>query len=266
MYNRRVSQPKNYRIRKKKRLNFKRLLLSITFLCIISLMPMAYSSFFAIKRIEIIGNKTISTKEILKAVQNYENKNLLTVKPEAVKKMIQETIPVKEVKTKYKLPNTLVVNVKERDIAAALHYLSGFALIDTSGIVVKLEDRIENYSIPIVTGLNVVEANIAKKPVFDKNGHSFEKLLGLLVELESISSELSEINVLSDERGSTKFYLYTLDGYQVYLGDGNDKKTAILKDLLADVRNKSLGKGLLDISNNLPVFRPFNQETVEEGR
>lgn len=262
MYNRDISY--HPRARKKRKINKKRLLLSLMFLCIISVMPLAYGSFFAIDNIEVMGNKSISDKEILKTVEYYYNKNLLSVKSGAVKDMVQETLPIEDVKIKYKLPRTLILKVKERDIAAAIHYLNGFALIDKQGIIVKLENKLDNYSIPIVTGLNVVEADVAKRPTIDKDEDCFQKLLELIERLSTISPELSEINTVIDEHDETIFYLYTLDGYQVFLGNGDDEKIAILNDLLADVRNKNLGKGLLDVSYNMPIFKPF-VKTSEEG-
>ena len=109
-------------------------MLSLGFLCIIALMPLVYSSLFAIETIEIKGNRNIQTKEINKYIDYYIGKNLLTVKSYEVKQSIQEKVPVKDVKVRYKLPHTLIVEVKEREIVAALNYLNGFVLIDSQGV------------------------------------------------------------------------------------------------------------------------------------
>lgn len=253
--------------RRKRKINYKRLLLSLGFLCIIALMPLVYSSLFAIETIEIKGNRNIQTKEINKYIDYYIGKNLLTVKSYEVKQSIQEKVPVKDVKVRYKLPHTLIVEVKEREIVAALNYLNGFVLIDSQGVVVKLESKLESYSIPVLTGLNVVDAKIAQKPVFDGDLDHFETLLELIVLLKPISSELSEINLVVDENDDATFYLFTLDGYQVILGNFDSQKVKTLDKLLGDIRKKGMGKGLLDISHKTPIFKPFETGTgVEERR
>ena len=73
----------------------------------------------------------------------------MTVKSDEVKQSIQEKIPIKDVKVRYKLPHTLIVEVQEREIVAALNYLNGFVLIDAQGVTVKLESKLESYSIPV---------------------------------------------------------------------------------------------------------------------
>ncbi|MDD4569741.1 MAG: FtsQ-type POTRA domain-containing protein [Tepidanaerobacteraceae bacterium] len=252
--------------RRKRKINYKRLLLSLGFLCIITLMSLGYGSFFTIKEIELKGNNNISTKEILATIDYYFDKNLLAVKSEDVKRSIQGTIPVKDVKVRYKLPHTLIVEVKEREIAAALSYLNGFALIDSNGYVVKLGSKLETYSIPVVTGLEIVNAKVAEKPLLEESVAYFDILLELIGALKPILHELSEINVSVDENDEIIFYLYTLDGYQVLFGELDDKKITNLKDLLDDLRKKGMGKGLLDISHKVPIFKPFDLETGEEKR
>ena len=215
----------NYSNRRKRTINYKRLLLSLGFLCIIALMSMAYGSFFAIEDIRVKGNKNISTEEILAAIDYYIDTNLLAVRPEEVKQAIQESIPIEDVIVRYKLPHTLILEVKEREISAALNYLNGFALIDTHGFIVKLASKLENYSIPVVTGLKVVDAKVAKRPVFEENAVHYEELLKSIDSLKPILQELSEINLVIDTNQEATFYLYTLDGYQVFLGGWDDKKT-----------------------------------------
>jgi len=221
-------------------------------------MPTVYSSFFAIKDIEIRGNNTISSEEILAAVKNYYDTNLLEVNSEQVKRALQASVPLRDVRVRYKLPHTLILEVEEREVAAALHYLNSFALIDSQGIVVKSVTRLENYSVPVITGLKVVDAKVAKKPVFEEGAAHFEALLELINAAKPILHELSEINLVIDINNDAAFYLYTLDGYQVFLGKLDDKKITTMQDLLADIRGKNLGKGLLDISFSTPIFKPFS--------
>lgn len=244
--------------KRKRRINIKRLLLTITFLCIIAIMPMALSSFFKIKNIEVVGNKNIETDDIKKTITHYFDKNLLMIKSDKVKQSITANLPVENVKVKYKLPDTLIVKVKEREAAAILHYLNGFALIDAHGIIVKLESKIEGYSVPIITGLRVTEAKIAKQPVCNLDRVSFNKLLSLISAIKPVSQDLSEINVSKDKSKKLMFSLYTVDGYKIVLDSFEDKDKLLTSfKILQDLRKNARGKGVIDVSSDTPIFRRF---------
>ncbi|AYO30356.1 hypothetical protein D2962_06740 [Biomaibacter acetigenes] len=51
---------------RKRKINKKRLLLLMAFLCIIAVMPVIYSPLFAVKNIQVLGNKNISSDEVIK--------------------------------------------------------------------------------------------------------------------------------------------------------------------------------------------------------
>lgn len=243
--------------RKKRKINLKRLLLLFLFFCIITVMPMVYSSFFGIKVIHIKGNKTISSEKIMQVLNGYYGKNLLSVKEEHVKQSITSCIPVEEVKIKYKLPSTLIVGVKERQISAAIQYLSGFILIDSKGFVVRFESKLGNYSLPIVTGLTIVDSSVAKIPVVEEGRAYYDKLIQLISSLKTLSPELSEIHVTTKPDDDVEFNLYTLDGYQIVLDYLDDGKISMIENVLRDLRSNDRGKGIIDVKHDIPVFRPY---------
>lgn len=253
-----------YRYRKKRKINIKRLLLLITFLCIIAMIPAITSPLFAVKDIQVMGNKNISSSEIIKAASFFYDKNLLTVKERDVKKAISESVPVKEVHLTYKLPHTLIISVKEREVAAALPYLGGFILIDPDGIVVKILPKLDSITVPVVTGLNVTHASVAGRPVIENNANSYKKLLELISAVSPLSSELSEIHAATDDVNDTVFYLYTLDGYQIFLGSFEERKINVMKQILDDLRKNNRGKGEINISGETPVFKPFSGDGGED--
>jgi cell division protein FtsQ len=253
-----------YRYRRKRKINIKRLLLLIVFLCIIAVMPTMTSSLFAVKNIQVMGNKNISAGEIIKAADFFYDKNLLTIKEKDVKKAISESIPVKEVHLTYKLPNTLVISVKEREVAAALPYLSGFILIDADGVVVKMLSKLDSIIVPVVTGFEITHASVAGRPAIRNNEDSFRKLLELISAISPLSSELSEIHVDKGNANDTVFYLYTLDGYQIFLGSFEARKIQVMKQILDDLRKNGRGKGEINISGETPVFKPFSVDGGED--
>jgi len=241
--------------RKNKKQNLKRLLLLALFLCIIAVMPVFYGPFFKIDDIQVKGNKNISTATIKKSLEHLYGQNILMIKKEAIKNVITESLPIKDVTVGYKLPRLLIVTVKERDIAAAIPFLNNFALIDAEGIVIKIMPKLENLSIPIVTGLRISNAEVAKKPVIERYPKAYDNLKELLQVIGDFSSELSEINVSGDD--DVVFYLYTLDGYQIALRECSNQKITLLMKILQDLRENERGKGLLDMTNETPFFKQF---------
>lgn len=244
-----------YTIRKNKKRSLKRLLLLALFLCIIAVMPVIYGPFFKVDKIQIEGNKNISVAAIQNTVESFYGENLLMIKKEAIKNAVTGSLPIQSVTISYKLPRTLIVTVKEREVAAALPYLNSFVLIDTDGIIVKIVSKLENISIPIVTGFKVVNAQVAKLPVLETNKKAYDDLLKLLKVIPDVSSELSELNVSGEEK--TKYNLYTLDGYQIALGEVTEQKIDIMMAILDDLRKNNRGKGLVDLTNETPFFQQF---------
>jgi len=51
---------------------------------------------------------------VLNVVDGFYDSNLLRVKEKSVKKLVKETVPVKDVSIKRQLPNTLIINIEER--------------------------------------------------------------------------------------------------------------------------------------------------------
>jgi len=244
-----------YTRRKNKKNSLKRLLLLAIFLCIIAVMPVIYGPFFKVDDIQVRGNKDIPTATIKKYLEYFYGQNILMIEKEAINNAITESLPVKEVNVSCKLPRRIIVTIKERDVAAAIPFLNSFALIDDEGIVVKIMPNFENLSIPIITGLKISHAEVAKSPIIETSPEAYDKLKELLQVIKDFSSELSEINI-SDE-DDVIFYLYTLDGYQIVLRECSQQKIILLMKILQDLRENGRGKGLLDMTNVTPFFKQF---------
>lgn len=243
---------------KKRENNNKVLLRLAAFLCIITIMLVATSSFFKLKKIEVEGNSSIPDSEILEIVNRYLGKNIFTIKPALIGEEIRQAIPVKEATVRVSLPGTMVVRVVERDVAAAVPYLGGFILIDQSGYVVDVRTDLENLRLPIITGLEIAKPEKAKTIAIKDNQDLLEDLKNILKYLYSMREELSEIH-MDYQGGESSFFIYTLDGFQIYLeeDDIGEEKFSLMKSVLGDLRNRGMDKGLIDLSKEAPVFKAF---------
>jgi len=102
----------------------------------------------------------------------------------------------------------------------------------------------------------------------DIDSDFYNELLKLIRLTKPHLSELSEIH-LDIEKNITKFCLYTLDGYKINISDINDKKIYIGREILEDLRENYRGKGIIDITTDTAIFKPFTeilQDNGEEGQ
>ncbi|MDN5331634.1 MAG: cell division protein FtsQ [Tepidanaerobacteraceae bacterium] len=243
---------------KKRQINNKALLRLFVFLCIITIMLAATSSFFKLKRIEIEGNRSIPDEEILQVVNHHLGRNTFMIKPALISEEIKQILPVKEAKVKLRLPGTMVIKVEEREIIAALPYLGGFVLIDQNGYVVKIQSDLKGFRIPIITGLEITNPEKAKPISINWKQDLLEDLKKGLKYLSPMKAELSEIH-LDYHEGEVSFFIYTIDGFQIYFekNDIKEEKFMLLKSVLEDLRKRGMGKGLIDLSREAPVFKAF---------
>ncbi|MCG0274720.1 MAG: FtsQ-type POTRA domain-containing protein [Thermosediminibacteraceae bacterium] len=220
----------------------------------------ATSSLFKLEKIEIIGNTSIPDAEILNQITHYIGTNIFMIRPALISEEIKQTVPVKEARVKFKLPGTMVISVEEREIAAALPYLGGFVLIDPNGVVVKIESELQGLNVPIITGLDITSPAKAKPIAINSDRNLTEKLMKVVKFLYPMKLELSEIHIENNQKGIS-FFIYTLDGFQIYLeeDDIEERKFILLKEVLEDLRKRGRGKGLIDLSREMPVFKAYER-------
>lgn len=253
-----TKKTKRFGYGKKRQIDNKALLRLSAFLCIITIMLAATSSFFKLKKIEVEGNSSIPDGEILRVVNHHLGRNTFMIKPALISEEIKQTLPVKEATVKLRLPGTMVIRVEEREVMAALPYLGGFVLIDPDGYVVKMQPDLEGLKIPIITGIEITKPEKAKPIAMNQKQDLLEDLKKALKYLSPMRAELSEIHLDYQERG-VSFFIYTLDGFQIYLeeNDIEEEKFLLMKSVLEDLRKRGMGKGLIDLSKEAPVFKAF---------
>jgi cell division protein FtsQ len=243
---------------RKRQIDNKALLRLAIFLCIITIMLAITSSFFKIKEVVVEGNSSIPDGEVLKLLNRYLGKNTFMIKPALISDEIKQVLPVEEAKVKLRLPGTIIVRVKEREVMAAIPYLGGFVLIDPACYVVKMQADLDGLRIPIVTGIEITKPEKAKPIIVNQRQDILEGLRKALKYLSPMRAELSEIH-LDYKEGEITFFIYTLDGFQIYLKekDLEEEKFLLMESVLKDLRERDMGKGQIDLSKEAPVFKAF---------
>ena len=118
---------------------------------------------FSIKKIIIKGNKNISKEEILKWSGIHVGKNLFKLKIKEAEKRIRMNTQIKKAKIKRRIPETLIIEIKEIEPIASLVSGTNFYQVDENGIIFPMSGSIKNLNVPIIEGINFKKENIAKK-------------------------------------------------------------------------------------------------------
>lgn len=143
--------PKNMRRRKRRVINFRRLALNIVcaLLGIVLLSFLFTSPNFYITRRKVIGADIVPQSEILKNVQIASGTNIFLLKRKPIETRISSNPIIKAVHLHLKLPNTLLIQVIERQAEYILDTGHAFFEVDSSGVPFRIVQKY-NPGIPVI--------------------------------------------------------------------------------------------------------------------
>jgi cell division protein FtsQ len=192
-----------------------------------------------IKSVQVVGNKYLPETKIVSAAKIPLGENIFMIDLDKVKKQYSNVIQIKDVKVKWKLPNTIVIDIKER-IPFALAEIGGAAsLIDDEGYIIARQSP----------GSSVYRSDIARLPVIRGiNKVSLEKGIRLnsgdrafVSSALSMLSKFIDIGTIQIEAGNREdIIIYIEDILKVKIGDPKDmeRKIMVVKAILGSVKGK----------------------------
>lgn len=198
---------------------------------------------FKLKKIEVYGNNTISYFDIVNYTNLFYGENLLKINKKYIKEQLLKNPIIKDASLKIRLPDTLEINVKERDIVGAIAYMGTFLIIDDGGVLVKLDSNTENLKIPVISGVEIAKYELGKK-LEAKDANKFDFLLLCLKEIKNNSME-EDVNSI-EAQNDDKIVITTKDNFRIILVD-KDINFSFLKSVLKDLREKGYKSGELVI-------------------
>lgn len=113
---------------------------------------------FSINDIVVEGNKILSVEEILQTGEIVNVKNIFEINLKELEAKLLLHPRIKTVSVKRKLPNILLISIEERTPIALLNVKEEFLYklyeIDNEGYIIGEDNKISNYDLPVITGLN----------------------------------------------------------------------------------------------------------------
>lgn len=147
------TKPKKKKRRRRRRSGFFRFLVTVAVLGLLYLF--VTSDFFAVKEIDVSGNRYYTKAQVSRLSQLQTGYNLFTMNLSGAKDLLLADPYIKTAHIKRQLPSTLVIEIEERLEYAAVPYGEQFILIDNAGAVLRLSDS--QPILPQLDGMTIVD-------------------------------------------------------------------------------------------------------------
>lgn len=181
---------------KKRKINFKRILICLLSIVLIVLLSY-YLTKLPIKNIYVVGNEILSDKEIIALSQLEDYPPFLTTSSSNIIKKLKENDYIKDVEVKKKLYNKVYIYITEKKILCA--YQDNLILEDST--IIENTYNITSYPILLSDISNIQDKFITKFSQVDN----------------TILLKISEIEYAPNDVDSERFSLKMNDGNLVYI-------------------------------------------------
>lgn len=222
------------RIKKKKRI--------LKFLLFVIIMTLLYlfvfkTSFFNIKNIKVVGNKKMSYEKIVNASQCIRGENIFKISKKLGEKSLNRLPYIKEAKIRRKLPNSIIIEIKERKEIGIIPYIGSFVYIDEEGYILSIEEKKGKVNLPQIFGLELVNLEVGNN-LFDQIKVDNIKDFIVLSKQTKLLELMKYIN-FSDNNNTM---IELKDGIKVAFGplDNVKYKLSFLFKILEDVGKKNI--------------------------
>ena len=216
---------------------------------------------FRVRSITVEGNRTISAEEVIRLSGITEGMNTLALDQEAVERGVESNRYLSFVCVDVKLPDKLVIQVRERTPAAVIKYCGILYTADNRGMILEesLDTDMAHPGLVAVEGMDIRVCEVGRQLVLNKT-----------VQMEVYATALLELKVMSamdqilelDLSDMDNLFLVSTDGYSVRLGNA-DNLHAKLRAMLMTLdwlRQEGYGAGTVDVS--VPVNPTYIPESA----
>ncbi len=174
------------------------------------------SSFFAIEKISVIGLKELEPQTVLDLAGINRGANSFKLDIRQIENNIELSAMVARAEVKVKLPDSLIIFVEERKPAALVSSRDGFILLDNQGYYIRLVEKISEYSLPLIEGVDIPASLAPGEKVSDPG---VKEALGVVANLSPDEKMMfSEISIRPDK----SIEMFTSEGIKVVVGESND--------------------------------------------
>ncbi|MGN1327743.1 MAG: cell division protein FtsQ/DivIB [Clostridia bacterium] len=247
--------------KEKKRKNVNKILKGLTLLLLITgtITFAMISPIFNLKNIIVNGNNQISKEEIISLAGIQLEENIFRISSFKTIDNIKQNAYINEVSINKKIPNTIEINIVERQPSYMLEYGNGYVYINNQGYMLEISSI--KKELPIIIGTATSKESYKAGNRLDE-----EDLikLGTVIKImnSAQNSEISHLITTIDIKDADNYILYLeTEKKTVYLGDCSNLETRML--FLVAILEKEKGiEGEIFINMNLNTDNAYFRESV----
>lgn len=214
---------------------------------------------FVVKDVKTSETRFRTAQEVVALAGIQRGESMLLLNEQQMMKRINQDTFLECLSIQLQFPDTLYIELREREPFASLTWLGLFTIVDETGHVLIRSDQIEDTwsHLPVVTGLEI--SGIREGAVIQTRKESQVEQMELLFKALVDGQVLDRIKEI-DVTDANDFYVVTQDDMKVSLGslDMMEQKLAIWRVVEGQLTTEEKTKATLDVSTgNSGDYRPM---------
>ncbi|WP_270646543.1 cell division protein FtsQ/DivIB [Paeniclostridium hominis] len=239
-----------YRINKRGKItiySFILLIILLIYICI-------SSSIFDLKEVTLKGNDKIVRDDIIKISSIKIGNNLFQYNINEIKKNILKNPYINYVKVSRKIPNKLIIEIKENTEDAIIKVDKRYFYIQEDGLILSEKNDITNKHIPIIKGIELKEKDIN---TFIKTNNNNQGLLIKTLKILKDNKMLREIKTIDIKKNYINMENTDDIKITMKLDENIQYNVKRLNEILIDLKSNNIKKGNVNlVSKEQAVYSP----------
>ena len=130
---------------------------------VLSFIIILNSKFFAVSEIEIRGNSSVSSEDIILNAGISSCRNIFQIDVGQIEASLLKDLRIASVRTKRKLPDKIIIHIQERVPVCLLSYLNNLLIIGNDSMVMGIQEEAETVELPVVFGAELKVVKYGEK-------------------------------------------------------------------------------------------------------
>lgn len=241
---------RKYRINKRGKItiySFILLIILLIYICI-------SSSIFNLSKVTLKGNDKIVKNDIIKMASIELGNNLFQYNINEIEKNILKNPYINYVKVSRKIPNKLIIEIKENTEDAIIKTGKKYIYIQEDGLILSEKNDITNKNIPIIKGVSLKGKDI--NSFIKINDDNQDLLIRTLKSLKD-NKMLREIKIIDIKKNYIS--MENIDSIKITmkLDENIPYNVKRLNEILIDLKSNNIKKGTINlISKEQAVYSP----------
>ena len=219
---------------------------------------LVYGTVFRVRSSTVQGSSVISPAEVIRLAGLREGMNTLSLDHDAIERGVESNRYLSFVCVEVKLPDTVVIQVRERSASSMIKYCGILYFADNRGMVLEesFDTDVTAPGIVAVEGLDIRQCEVGKQLILGSS-RQMDVYTSVLLELK-VMGAMDQIREL-DLTDMDNLFLVSTDGYSVRLGASENIHAKLRSMLLTldNLRQNGYGPGTVDVSTPVnPTYIP----------